>query len=76
MKEQHKLRIQLHKVLTVSQNLGWDDTVTIGTLSIQKSTDTYQYGHHAVPIHLEVSFHTLLSNILSLFLLMFDLRTL
>jgi len=58
MKEQHKLInklcIQLHKVLTVSQNLGWDDTVTIGTLSIQKSTDTYRYGHHAVPIHLEV----------------------
>ena len=34
--------------------IGWDDTVTIGTLSIQISTDTYQYGHHAVPIHLEV----------------------
>jgi len=26
---------------------GWDDTVTIGTLSIQKSTDTYRYSHHA-----------------------------
>jgi len=30
----------------------WDDTVTNGTLSIQKSTDMYRY--HDVPIHLEV----------------------
>ena len=29
-----------------------DDTVTIGTLTIQKSTDTYRYGHHAVPIQI------------------------
>jgi len=33
---------------------GWDNTVNIGTLSIQKSTDTYQYGHYVALIHLEV----------------------
>jgi len=33
---------------------GWGYSVTIGTLSINKSTDTYQYGHRAVPIHPEV----------------------
>ena len=32
-----------------------DDTVSIGTVSIQTSTDTYQYGHHAVPIQLMVT---------------------
>jgi len=33
----------------------WDDTATIGTLSIQKSTDTYRYGHHAAPIQVMVT---------------------
>jgi len=36
----------------------WDGTVNIGTLSIQKSTDTNGYGYHAVLIHLGVQFHT------------------
>ena len=36
-------------------NLGWDDAVTIGTVSKQTSTDTYRYGHHAVPIQMMVT---------------------
>ena len=32
-----------------------DNTVSIGTVSIQTSTDTYRYGHHAVPIQLMVT---------------------
>ena len=35
--------------------MGWDDTVTIGTLSIQKLTDTYRYGQHAVSIQMMVT---------------------
>ena len=34
---------------------GWDDTFTIITLSIQKSTDADRYGHHAVPIQMMVT---------------------
>ena len=32
------------------------NVISIGTLSIEKSTGTYRYGQHALPIHLEVSF--------------------
>jgi len=35
--------------------VGLGDTVTIGTLSIQKSADRYRYGHHAVPIQMMVA---------------------
>ena len=31
----------LLKKNTIGSNIGWDDTVTIGILSIQKSTDMY-----------------------------------
>ena len=35
---------------------GWDDTVTIGPLSIQKpDTDNYRYGYHAVLIQIMVT---------------------
>ena len=30
---------------------GWDDTVRIDTISIQRATDTYRYSHPVVSIH-------------------------
>ena len=34
---------------------GWDDTVSIGTVSIQTSTHTYRHGYHAVLIQMMVT---------------------